>query len=181
MPRFDVWKHPSGATVPNLLASACAGLMLAGPDSHPVYFSSPWMTDFPLLPNRFGQFAQLLPEEADSEEVFFSRYLVGLARLRPVRIITVQNDASVAIARCQTLRNNPRVAIRFAPEGYHEKGILAPDFYLEGSMNLTFSGIYIRDEKVIFHTGPQAEELDVIHRAYLEFDRRWAQLAEVAS
>jgi hypothetical protein len=181
MPRLDIWKHPSGATVPKLLASACAGLILAGPDPRPVYFSSPWMTDFLLLPNRFGQFAHLLPEEVDSEEIFFSRYLARLGQVRPVRVITVQNDASVAISHCQILRNNPCVAIRFASDGYHEKGILASDFYLEGSMNLTFSGIYVRDEKVIFHTGPEAEELDVIHRAYLEFDRRWAQLAEVAS
>jgi hypothetical protein len=181
MPRLDIWKHASGASVQNLVASACAGLVLAGTDPRPAYFSSPWMTDFPLLPNHFGQFAHLIADEADSDSIPFTKYLAHLSQLRPVRIITVRTDSSIAFAACPAIRNTPRIAVRFAPESYHEKGILAPDFYLEGSMNLTFSGIFIRDEKIIFHAGPESDELEVMHRAYLEFDRRWLQLAEVSS
>src|SRR5690349_1525430 len=121
MPRFDIWKHASGTTVPNLLASACAGLILAGVDSRPVYFSSPWMTNFPLLPNRFGQFTHLMVDEADSDEIYFAKFLAYLSHLRPVRVISVRTDASVALYRSPALRNSG-VALRFAPDGYHEKG-----------------------------------------------------------
>ena len=38
--------------------------------------------------------------------------------------------------------------IRMAGEDLHEKGLLTPDFYLEGSMNLTYSGVHINQEKV---------------------------------
>lgn len=181
MPRLDIWKHASGNTVPNLLASASATLLLAGADRRPVYFSSPWMTDFPLLPNQFGQFAQLIPDEADSDVIVFSRFLAQLSIFRPVRVITVQTDYALALVRCPAIRESSGVAIRFAADSYHEKGILTPDFYIEGSMNLTYSGVYVRDEKVVFHTGPEPDELDVLHRAYLEFDRLWSQLAEVTS
>ena len=59
----------------------------------------------------------------------------------------------------------------------HEKGILTPLFYIEGSMNITFSGVMLNDEKVIFHAGDDLPVRARIQNAYLEFERRWKLLS----
>jgi hypothetical protein len=173
MPRFDVWSHASGTTLQDLLRSSLASLLLAGPENRPAYFSSPWMSDFPLFPNRFCEFAGLIPEHADAGEMLFSQYLAQLSVQRPVRVIMVRNPTSTAFAARLAHERGRDLAIGYVPESYHEKGLLTPLFYLEGSMNLTYSGVYVRDEKVSFHAGPEPAEIRVIERAYLEFDRRW--------
>ena len=59
----------------------------------------------------------------------------------------------------------------------HEKGILTPLFYVEGSMNITYSGVMLNNEKVIFHSGDEKDVRARIQNAFLEFDRRWKLLA----
>ena len=59
--------------------------------AEPAYFSSPWMSDFPLFENQYGDFVALFPELADERRIRFSEYLRQLSRGRPVRIIAVKN------------------------------------------------------------------------------------------
>lgn len=177
MPRFDVWSHASGTMLQDLLTSALASLLLSGSDNRPAYFSSPWMSDFPLFPNHCEQFSGLVPEYADAPDIYFTQYLEQLSLRRPVRIITVHNATSDAFATKPIWRTSRNVSIRFVAETYHEKGMLTPLFYLQGSMNLTYSGVYVRDEKITFHAGPESVEVELIERAYLEFDRRWTFIA----
>ena len=171
----DIWSHGSGSTLRDLLVSILGCLLLTGKDSHPVYFSSPWMSDFPLFPNHYGEFAALFPDLSEQAEIRYSQFLVCLSKFRQVRIITVRNTTSNTFFRNPIWEEHHQVEVRFAPETYHEKGILAPNFYIEGSMNLTFSGVYIRDEKISFYAVPAIDER--ITRAYLEFDRLWGSLS----
>jgi hypothetical protein len=172
----DVWSRGGREPLRDLLSGALASLLLPG-DERPAYFSSPWMSDFPLFDNPFRQFAGLFPEEADEPQVWFTGYLEALARRRPVRIITVRDHkVSIRFASHPRLRRGERLAVRFAPAEYHEKGMLAPTFYIEGSMNITYSGVNVRDEKVVFHTPDDAPGAEKIARAYLEFDRFWGGL-----
>jgi hypothetical protein len=175
MPSRDIWSHSSGTALRELLASVLSNLLLQGPSTRAVYFSSPWMSDFPLLQNHFGEFAALFPDRPDQMQIRFTEFLARLAENRPVRVITVENSTSEAFTRTPLLQQCSGIEVRFAPETYHEKGVLAPDFYIEGSMNVTFSGVFIRDEKVSYFAerGGSAR----IARAYLEFDRRWDGLA----
>jgi hypothetical protein len=53
-------------------------------------------------------------------------------------------------------------------EDLHEKGLLADDFYLAGSMNLTYGGVELLEETVTFDTAA-----DVIAQARLVFYERW--------
>jgi hypothetical protein len=71
------------------------------------------------------------------------------------------------------LQERPGLEWRFAPDEYHEKGILAPSFYIEGSMNITHNGIFVRGEKITYHTAPATGAHAKVGAAYLEFDRRW--------
>jgi hypothetical protein len=56
----------------------------------------------------------------------------------------------------------------------HEKGLLGDDFYLSGSMNLTFGGVELLEETVKFDTSHM-----VVAEAHLTFHGRWGgRLAE---
>ena len=162
----------------DLLAGALASLLLHPGDARPAYFSSPWMSDFPLFANPFRQFAGLFPEQADEPQVSFTGFLETLSRKRPVRIITVRDHkVSERFASHPRLSRHEKLQVRCAPTEYHEKGILTPTFYVEGSMNLTYSGLYVRDEKIVFHTAGDEIGVAKLALAYLEFDRFWGGLS----
>jgi hypothetical protein len=142
------------------------------------YFSSPWISDFPLFDNHYGDFVALFPELADEPRIRFSDYLRQLSRKRPVRIITVRNPSSEYFAKSPAFQGADGVCFHYAPETYHEKGVLTPAFYIEGSMNITYSGVYVRGEKITYHSGDEAALRAKIGKAYLEFNRRWDQLSK---
>ncbi|HVJ67388.1 MAG TPA: hypothetical protein VM510_05355 [Caulifigura sp.] len=173
----DVWSHGSGSALRDLLSSALASLLMAPAGPEPAYFSSPWMSDFPLFENYDGDFVALFPELADERRIRFSDYLHLLSRRRPVRIIAVRHPISETFARIPALQESDGVQFRYAPEIYHEKGVLTPGFYIEGSMNITYNGVHVRGEKITFHSGVDGEQRAKIASAYLEFNRRWQLLA----
>jgi hypothetical protein len=168
----DVWSHGSGQQLRDLLASSLSTLLLLEGEKH-AYFSSPWVSDFILFENHYGQFNALFPEFGDQTEIRFSDYLVCLAKKLPVRIITTSSEVSVGFRSHLELRSSAHIQVRTAPDEYHEKGILAPSFYIEGSMNITYSGVYVRGEKVTYHSARNPQGASKISAAYLEYDRRW--------
>ncbi|MFD2577942.1 hypothetical protein ACFSTD_03490 [Novosphingobium colocasiae] len=113
----------------------------------PAYFASPWITDFDLFDNRFRDYAALFPRLADEPWIRFSHYLAKLSTKLDVRLLTTDNDRSGAFMSLPTLRASPRIACRLGDSKFHEKGILAPTFYIEGSMNITHHGVRVRGEK----------------------------------
>ena len=175
MPSRDLWSHGSSGALRDVLAAALGSLLLHPRDERPAYFSSPWITDFPLFDNEFRQFSTLVTECADEPQIWLGDFLGALARRRPVRVVLVENPSSVTFANHHVFRQG-RAQLRFAPETFHEKGILTPVFYLEGSMNLTYSGVFVRDEKVSYHAAGDEAAAEKISRAYLEFGRLWENL-----
>jgi hypothetical protein len=157
------------------IASVLAMLLLRSDDRRPVYFSSPWITDFPLYRNRFREYAALFPRLADEDEIWFSDYLVRLASEREVRVLTADNEYSKTFLRTPKLETSGLIA-KLAEGPYHEKGILAPGVYIEGSMNITYRCVFINREKVTLHAAPEPAVLARIAAAYLEFDRHWENL-----
>jgi len=170
----DVWSHGSGRQLQDLLASVLLTLMFRTIESRPVYFASPWISDFVLFPNRFREVAAVFPELAEREEIRFSDFLLALSAHRSVRLITTHtatSDGFTAQLRGRLSdRPNAQIAIRFVGSEAHEKGILAPSFYISGSMNITHSGVYVRGEKLTYHVPSDGGRLA---RAYHEFDRQW--------
>jgi len=147
-----------------------------------LYLCSPYLSDFRLLDNAFGQFSTLfthLPELADKGQVLFSEILREIAFRMPVRIVAVRHPSSIAFVERIIGPGEPCVTARFATDIYHEKGLLCHAFYVEGSMNFTYSGVYIRDEKVTCHIAADAVGRQKIDAAFLEFDRLWKNLGDV--
>ena len=172
----DVWSHGEGNQLRDLISSALLTLMLMPSDGRAAYFSSPWMSDFTLFDNRFRQVGGLFPRLADSTAIKFSDFLRHLSQTLPVRLITARTETSLAFLRVFGSIESS-VEYRFAPDAYHEKGILAPSLYIEGSMNITYSGLYVRGEKVTYHVDSNNLGAKKISAAYLEFNRRWSILA----
>lgn len=179
MPSRDIWKHGSSQLLQELLASALLTLLLPGSEGRVVYFASPWVSEFNIFENGAREVAALFPEQAERGKIRFSEFLDALRERHDVRIMTGHNrvsDAFVARLRGMMKRDDLRsLRVRISPQETHEKGILGPGFYIDGSMNITHMGVHVNGEKVAYHTG--GENAARIASAYLEFDRRWTLMA----
>jgi hypothetical protein len=171
----DIWSHGSGTALRDLLSSSLLSLLMAPPAPEPAYFCSPWLSDFIMFDNHHRQVRALFPVLNDEDEIWCSDYLAELSRQMPVRIVTVDNPTTQVFLSRPAMRES-RVQLRFASGDFHEKGILTPPFYIDGSMNLTYSGVYVRGEKVTFHVPDDDAGRQKIAAATLEFARQWNNL-----
>jgi hypothetical protein len=137
---------------------------------------SPWISDFPVFDNRYGQFDALVPNARGTSRLRFGDVLIALASVTAVRVLSKETEASRQFVTGRDFAS-AGVLVRMAGDDLHEKGLLTPDFYLEGSMNLTYSGVHINQEKVSYHAGTDRAVRERIASAYAELDRRWQQIA----
>ena len=135
----DIWSHGVGSSLRDLLSSSCSTLLFASGQTQPAYFSSPWMSNFLLFHNPFGEWAGLFPDLAEQAEIRFAEFLARLAEGRPVRLVLVENPTSESFVKNPAIVESPGIQFRYAPETYHEKGILTDEFYLEGSMTVSYT------------------------------------------
>ncbi|MGB1252130.1 MAG: phospholipase D-like domain-containing protein DpdK [Candidatus Promineifilaceae bacterium] len=133
-----------------------------------MYLFSPWISDIALVDNRVGQYRALRPDEAPS-------YL----RLTELLNHLAQQGTRIHILCRPNLPRNEEVLRRLDPiikvkyiETFHEKGLITPQFYWRGSMNLTFFGTEVNDEHVEITT-----DSETVTRALLEAQERWRVLA----
>lgn len=178
MPSRDVHSRDGGKKVRDLLASFFGTLLLRIEYQRPMYLISPWVSDFRLLENAFGQFKDLFRYQTNCAErpyILFSEALIEVSGHLPIRIITWPDDKSKAFA--DNFQTTKHIQVRFEnAQKDHQKGLLSELFYFEGSMNFTYSGIYLNREKITCNTVYDLEGHRKITEAYLEFDRIWANL-----
>ena len=135
--------------------------------SRPLWIVSPWISDVEVIDNRGGRFAALNPSWPN-----------GPIRLLSVLEAVVDRGGSVMLIANDSRHNDDferrvkelgRESVRFLrDEDVHSKGIVGNQFSLDGSMNLTFSGVNRNDEHLIYRTDPE----DIAERR-LELDQRW--------
>jgi len=154
-----------------------ATLLLLDDASRPIYICSPWISDFVVFENRFGEFSHLLPAIEEQSGIRFSDCLRQLANLHDVRIISRRTEVTLTFLSSPVLVDDG-VRYVLAEDDLHEKGFLTPIFYFEGSMNLTYSGVHINKEKLLYHAGRDPDVSRRMTLAYLELDRRWQQLSK---
>lgn len=178
MPTLDVWSNAASSQLRDLLGSALSCLLIRKDwsERHAVYICSPWISDFPVFDNRYGQFDDLLPRFRGASRLRLGDVLTTLAESTEVRVISKPTEATKQFLAARDYAD-VGVHARMADDTLHEKGLLTPDFYLEGSMNLTYSGVHLNQEKVSFHSGQDRAVVERIAAAYAELDRRWRQLA----
>lgn len=146
--------------IAELLQSIFVGELLA--PSRVLYLISPWISNVPILDNRAHAFVSLEPGWTHSEV----RLIEVLERLMDMgcKLVVATRPERHNVSFLHTLRQaSERIGVSpviHEVEELHEKGILGDVFYLSGSMNLTFNGIsineervdYCTDERVIAHT-----------------------------
>lgn len=124
--------------------------------SRRLWISSPWVSDVELIDNTARQFSSLNPDWP-AIRIRFSAVLTALLE-RGVEVVLITNLSShneEFLARLQplTLLYGSRLRI-IQTANIHEKGILGDTFTLDGSMNLTYSGVYINEEHLIYRCNP---------------------------
>lgn len=150
----------SHAEIRELLESLFAAELLA--PSRCMWLVSPWLTDLELLDNRTGAYAALDPQWGP-RHLRLAELLGRLLELGTHVVVATRpddhNEAFIRklddIARSTGVESQLTVHRKST---LHHKGFLGCDFYLSGSMNLTFNGVEILDEGVTFETSREATE-----------------------
>jgi hypothetical protein len=156
--------------VKELLQAIFVGEMLA--PSRCLWLVSPWVSDIPIIDNRTGAFDALDsswgPRVLRLGEVIARALRIGTTVVvgsRPLRhnrpFLSQLSTAASELGVSSSLLINEA-------EDLHEKGLLGDDFYLSGSMNLTYGGVELLEETVKFDTAQ-----DVVAQARLVYYERW--------
>lgn len=134
-----------------------------------IWLVSPWITDFELIDNSANQWNALVPS-FEARYIRLSEVLITLVRVGiPIYLVTRKdsiNDPFLSNLRYQLTDRDP-LHICFRQE-LHTKGILCKEGFIEGSLNLTYSGVEANDETVVLSTDPQS-----ISNAFLEFKKQY--------
>lgn len=154
----------------DLVQSAFAAELLS--PSEPLWIASPWISNVELIDNGARQFTGLV-----------SNWPPRPIRLIEVLAALVQRGGQTIIVTRDVELNHPFLTelAAYIPatdavkvirtDVIHEKGITGSSFTLDGSMNLTYTGLKIKEEYVVFSTDPQ-----VVSKRRLEFLARWKHL-----
>jgi hypothetical protein len=160
----------SQGEVRELLQSIIAGELLS--PSPCFWLVSPWISDINVLDNRSGRFS-ISNGAWFGRQVSVSEVLSELTRLGCEVRIAMRPDAhneyfaERLMERCAAKATDDLLTIARS-EDLHEKGILGQDFYLSGSMNLTFNGVELLEEAVRFTIDPSS-----VGQAKINYLDRW--------
>lgn len=150
----------SYAEIRELLESLFAAELLS--PGRCIWIVSPWLTDLELLDNRTGAYAALDPQWGP-RQLRLAELLGRLLELGSRIVVATRpdthnepflrklNDQAKSIGAEELLTIHRRATL-------HHKGFLGDDFYLSGSMNLTFNGVEILEEGVTLETSREATE-----------------------
>ena len=136
-------------------------LMCPSPE---IYLISPWISNVTLVSNRFGQFRAIMGDSGESDLRLATLLKVLAERGVQVRVMYRSKHQQTE----GFLNLLPENVERRGIETLHEKGLISYHFYLRGSMNFTYSGVNLNDERVELTTDPQDVAL-----ALLEARQRW--------
>ena len=182
MPSLDIHSRDGGQKARDLLSSFFGILLLKRAGQRPMYLISPWLSDFRLLDNSFGQFGDLFSSNSSLSEspyIHFSDVIREVSAYTPVRIITWPDEKSIAFAK--HFDNSTNIEIEFEEAKIdHQKGLLTDSFYFEGSMNFTYRGVYVNSEKITCNASYYKEGKSKINEAYMEFERIWNNLTRLS-
>jgi phosphatidylserine/phosphatidylglycerophosphate/cardiolipin synthase-like enzyme len=153
----------SAVTSQNLIRELLQ-LMLLGeliaPGGERVWFVSPWISNVPILDNRAAGFSAVNPEWGAREIRLVEVAVELMARGCPVGVATSLDEHNVAFAdklieAAADVGLSEKLSI-VKRQNLHTKGILLRRGLLTGSMNITFRGLQLNDEAVIYDTTPQS-------------------------
>ncbi|RFU70013.1 phospholipase D-like domain-containing protein DpdK [Bacillus sp. V59.32b] len=131
-----------------------------------LYLISPFLSNSPLIENRNNQYTDVFPL-IKSKTIYLSDILSTLAwKGVSVRVIC-DNDRDETKPLIDALYHQ----VKFRKlEQNHDKGLVSNNVFVHGSMNFTYSGIYLNKESLRTTT-----ELSEINEALISFRQRWEE------
>jgi hypothetical protein len=165
-PRF-IYSRFGARQVPELLQTIAAAELIS--PSRCLWLVSPWVSDIVVLDNRSNAFTTLEPSWARAR-VRLSTFIGKLAASgSTVHVATRPDDHNREFITRLREFDSPmsgRVVVHESAE-LHQKGILGDRFHLAGSMNLTFNGISVNDEALLFTVeSATVAEQQLVYRAH---------------
>ncbi len=147
----DLIGPAQSASIIELIQSTLA-LELLQP-SKTLWLGSAWISDIPILNNQAFQFSSLEPDWS-AEMIPLSSVLLSIAkRGTKLIIITRENDDNANfIQKIQSSSLYNKNIILVLRDEFHEKGLLADDYEIFGTMNFTYKGITTNDERITYRT-----------------------------
>jgi len=140
--------------------------------STPLWIVTPWISDVPIIDNRTGRFAGLIPA-LPQRWIRLGEILEQLlVRGGSLVIACRPNNHNRSFTdhlrrRIRDVGSEQHVRVRLSAE-LHEKGILTETVFLSGSMNLTYNGLRVLEE--VIHL---TDESDPVARARVAYQDRW--------
>jgi hypothetical protein len=134
--------------------------------SKELYLISPFLSNSPLIENRHNQYTDVFPM-IKSKTIYLSDILSTLAwKGMSVRVICDQEREETK-PFIETLYNQ----IEFKKlDQNHDKGLVTNNVFVHGSMNFTYSGIYVNKESIRTTTNPSD-----VNEALIAFRQRWEE------
>lgn len=164
----DIHGPAQSRAIRDLLQTLFAAELLQ--PSKPLWLCFAWVTDLQLLDNSARQFALLQPDWP-AGPIRLSRVLGALlARGGQINVVIREHEHNSSfVATLERLRGEYGTGIRWAVgENFHAKGLLGDNYFLNGSMNLTISGVSVNEEHVVLRLDPA-----LLAQQRLEFADRW--------
>jgi len=169
-PSRDLHGPDQARGVRDLFQSLFAAELLSPSSKIWLFFA--WISDIEILDNSARRFAAVEPDWP-AAPIRLSQVLGALlARGTQVKLV-IRKDGhnEYFIARLQFLKDRFGDQLKWVVEpDFHAKGLLGDDYFLSGSMNLTFNGISINGEHLILRTDPAAiaEQAEQLHLQWEE-------------
>ncbi|TCP53872.1 hypothetical protein EV586_105218 [Tumebacillus sp. BK434] len=147
-----IYTHNSTREAGELLQSLFTAELVR--PSRSLWLVSPWIYDIDILDNRGGQFFTFEPHwphrKLRLSEVI-SRMVENNTHVHIISRDNVYTRPFLASMRGRFGDNDPRLMMKTSAL-LHVKGLLGDGYFLSGSMNFTYSGITINEEKIHFTT-----------------------------
>ena len=119
--------------------------------SKTIWVGSAWISDIQLFNNRGLQYKSLEPDWP-ADMISLSKVLLALAK-RGIHIIIITRDDEVNqnfLNKIKLNKSENMIIDIILRDEFHEKGLLSDSYEITGSMNFTYNGIMINDERVIY-------------------------------
>ncbi|MCL4068949.1 phospholipase D-like domain-containing protein [Pseudomonas sp. GX19020] len=169
----------SAVTSQNLIRELLQMMLLGellSPGGQRTWLVSPWISNIMLFDNRTGGFGTINPEWGNREIRLVEVLTDMMARGTALGIATsmdTHNDPLIAALTTAVEEGGLSDQLRIVRRQHlHIKGVLLKRGLLTGSMNLTYNGLELNDEMVVYDTTPKTlSEARINFESYLVADR----------
>ncbi|RYE54289.1 MAG: hypothetical protein EOP48_12645 [Sphingobacteriales bacterium] len=164
----EIYTYTASKQLPHLIQSLFASELLA--PGKTIYLFSPWLSNVAILDNSTNSFRQVNPLWPRGVISLTSVLEHLISKGTEIRICVNHSDHNKFLMSWidQMIKRGYSNVLGKRRKDLHKKGLLFDKGFISGSMNFTFNGLNVLDERVVFttHDGDIAS-------AQIEFENYW--------